>query len=131
LLLNCALKLVEEINLQSYTSAPHRVFRECCMADFTFILCYSQNPSCGNYSSPLCLIKHVVTQIKELKYGSNNIFIYFYWLHKQYKTVTKDALQFSRCLFTAMRTIISELQMSGCNYYSGIFFTSKCLCNNS
>jgi hypothetical protein len=72
-----------------------------------------------------------MTQIKEQKYKSNNIFIYFYWLYKQCLTVTTDAPQFTRCLFTALRTIISELQKSGCNSCSGIFVTTKCLCNNS
>ena len=54
-----------------------------------------------------------------------------YWLYSQCMAVTADAPQFTRCLFTALRKIISELQKSGCNWCSGIFVTSKCLCKNS
>ena len=66
------------------------------------------------------LIKYAMTQIKLRKYKSNNIFTYFYWLYKQSRTATTDAPQFTRCLFTALRTIISDLQKSGCNSCSGI-----------
>jgi hypothetical protein len=91
------------------------------MANFTFILYYSRKPH-GNLSSPPPpprLIKHV-TQIKQQKYKSNNIFIYVYWLYSQCMIVTTAAPQFTRCLFTALRTIISELQKSGCNSCSGV-----------
>ena len=54
-----------------------------------------------------------------------------YWLYSQCMAVTADAPHFTRCLFTAMRMIISELQKAGCNSCSGIFVTSKRLCKNS
>ena len=87
---------------------------------------------CGAYlqSSLPHLIKYAVTQIKEWQCKSNNVFIYLYWLYNPCMEVTTDAPQFTRCLFTALRTTVSELQQSGCNSCSANFVTSKCLCNN-
>ena len=44
--------------------------------------------------------------------------------------VTTDAPQFIGCLFTALRTIISELQKSGCNSCSDIFLLQSASVTN-